>query len=101
MEKQISTEKLYDICIECLGCCGDYDVQIIEDSVWMIDLCEKITEHKDGSVSIRSAFLMTEEDFCYDEKEDLWWGFDSGTEYKLKIDKEGKIISKKKVKNRI
>ena len=92
----ISVEKLYDICCECLGCCGDYDVQIINGEVWEINLCEKIIKHRDGSVTISSAFLMSEDDFFYDEKDDYWWGMDDGIEHKLKIDCYGNIIYKKR-----
>lgn len=104
MERVLSVDELYDVCIECLGCCGDYDVLILEEkdttqeNVYMIDLCEKITEHKDGSVSFKRAFLMTQDDYSYDEDRDYWWSCDSGTEYKLKIDENGKIISKRKVR---
>lgn len=93
-----SIDKLYDMCCESIGCCGDYDVQIIDGEVWMIDLSQKIVEHKDGSTTVYSAALMTEDDFCYDEENERYWMCDNGTEYKITINKEGKIVKKIKRK---
>lgn len=94
----MSLDELYDTCVSSIGCCGDYDVQIIDGDVWMIDLSQKIIEHKDGSTTVYSAALMTEDDFCYDEEDERYWMCDNGTEYKITINKEGKIVKKIKRK---
>ena len=94
----MTIEKLYDICCESVGCTFDIETYIIDGQVWQFDLAAKHIRHRDGTHTYFGAYLMTEKDIAYDQEFGQYYLNDDGTRYKLRVDENGKIISKRKAR---
>lgn len=94
----MTTEKLYDVVRGSLRCTCDYETYIIDGNVWSFDLTDKHIRHRDGTHTYFGAYLMTEKDIAYDQEFEQYYLNDDGTRYKLRLDSNLNIISKRKVR---
>ena len=97
MEQVMSVEFLYNVVRSSFRCTADLETYIIDDEVWSFDLTDKHIRHRDGTHTYFGAYLMTEKDIAYDQEFDQYYLNDDGTRYKLRLDSNLNIISKRRV----
>ena len=98
MEQVMSVEFLYNVARSSFRCTADLETYIIDDEVWSFDLTDKHIRHRDGTYTYFGAYLMTEKDVKWDDEFDQWYVNDCGEQYKLRLDSNLRIISRKKVR---